>query len=67
MMLPFPLDLESLGYLLVKQMTESAAEAMWADANINITQQQILKKHLCYQFGERILFIVENKLSTDYN
>jgi hypothetical protein len=62
----FTLALESLGYPLVHLMPESAAEAMWADANINITQQQILKKHLCYQFGKRI-FIAENKLSTDCN
>jgi len=43
---------ESLGYPLVQRMTESAAEAMWADANINITQQWIFKKHLCYQLGK---------------
>jgi hypothetical protein len=47
-------------------MPESAARAMWADANINITQQWILKKHLRYQFGKRI-FIAENKLSMDCN
>jgi hypothetical protein len=34
----FTLASESLGYPLEQQMTETAAEAMWADANINITQ-----------------------------
>jgi hypothetical protein len=45
-------------------MNEAAAEAMWADANINITQQQIIKQHLRYQFGKRI-FIAGNKMSSE--
>jgi hypothetical protein len=35
----FTLALESLGDPLVQGMTETAAEAMWADANTDITQQ----------------------------
>ncbi len=42
-------------------MDEAAAEAMWADGNINITQQQIIKRHFRYHFGKRI-FIAERKL-----
>jgi hypothetical protein len=57
---------ESLGYPLVQRMTESAVEAEWADANINVTQQWILKKHLHYQFG-KVIFIAENKRSADCN
>jgi hypothetical protein len=45
-------------------MNEAAAEAMWADANINITQQRIIKRHLHYQFGKRI-FITGNKMSSE--
>ena len=60
----FTLASESLGYPLVQRMNEAAAEAMWADANINITQQRIIKRHLHYQFGKRI-FIAGNKMSSE--
>jgi hypothetical protein len=39
-------------------MDEAAAEAIWADANINTTQQQIVKWHFWYYFGKKI-FIAE--------
>ncbi len=58
----FTLASESLGYPLVQRMTEAAAQAMWADANINHTQQRILKRHLRQCFGKRI-FIPENHFS----
>jgi hypothetical protein len=45
-------------------MSEAAAETMWADANINITQQRIIKRYLRYQFGKRF-FIAENKISLE--
>jgi hypothetical protein len=46
-------------------MDEAAAEAMWADTNINTTQQQIVKMHLRYYFGKRI-FIAEKNSIGDY-
>jgi len=58
----FTLASESLGYPLVQRMTEAVAQAMWADANINHTQQRILKRHLRQCFGKRI-FIPENHFS----
>jgi hypothetical protein len=36
----FTVASESLGYLLEQQITETAAEAMWADAKIYITPQE---------------------------
>jgi hypothetical protein len=50
----------------VQHTDEAAAEAMWADANINITQPQITKRHLRYHFGKRI-FIAENKIASECN
>jgi hypothetical protein len=49
---------ETLGYPLVQRMDGAAAEAMWADANINISQQCIIKRHLRYCIGKRI-FVAE--------
>jgi hypothetical protein len=49
---------ESLGYPLVQRMDEAAAEAMWADANINTTQQRIVKRHY---FGKGIVIAEKKK------
>jgi len=62
----YTLASESLGNPLVQQMSETKAEAMWADANVNVTQQRIIKRHLRHQFGKR-LFIADRKLSYDCN
>jgi hypothetical protein len=62
----FTLALEALGYPLVQQMDETATEAMWADANINIAQQRIIKRHLRYCFGKRI-FLAEKYIASDYS
>ncbi len=62
----FTLSSESLGYPLVQCMDESAAEAMWTDESINITQQQIVKRHLRYYFGKGV-FIAENKIAFESN
>ena len=37
---------------------------MWSDANVNYTQQRIIKKHLRHHFGKRI-FIPETVFSED--
>jgi hypothetical protein len=60
----FTLASDSLGIPLVEQMDDAGAEAMWAQANVNITQQSIIKRHLCHHFGKRV-FIPEKKLSFD--
>jgi hypothetical protein len=52
---PFTLASKSLGYHLVQGMNKIAAEAMWADENINATQQCTVKRHLWYYFGKQIL------------
>lgn len=57
----FTLASEALGIPLVQRMDATNAAAMWSDANVNITQQRILKKHLKVHFGKR-LFIPENKI-----
>ena len=62
----FTLASASLGYPLVQRMNEAVAQAMWADANINHTQQRILKRHLRQCFGKRI-FIPENHISVEAN
>ena len=45
-------------------MYEASAEAMWCEANINVTQQRILKRHFRHHFGKRV-FIPENKILGD--
>ncbi len=45
-------------------MNEAAVEAVWADANINATQQHIVKRHLWYYFDKHI-FIAENKIASE--
>jgi hypothetical protein len=51
---------DELGTPLVQKLDEASAESMWSDANINITQQRILRRHLRFHFGKR-LFIPEKK------
>ena len=60
----FTLASEALGLPLVQRMDATNAAAMWSDANVNITQQRILKKHLKVHFGKR-LFIPEKVFSSD--
>jgi len=62
----FTLASEALGYPLVQRMDEVSTEAMWADANINVTQQRIIKRHLRYYFGKRI-FLAEKAIANDYS
>ena len=42
----FMLACDGLGIPLVEQMDDAGAEAMWSEANVNITQQRIVKRHL---------------------
>jgi hypothetical protein len=60
----FTLASEALGLPLVQRMDATNAAAMWSDANVNITQQRIIKKHLRVHFGKR-LFIPEKIFSAD--
>jgi hypothetical protein len=32
---------------------------MWPDANVNISQQRIIEKHLMFHFGKRLLIPVK--------
>jgi hypothetical protein len=52
----FTLASEALGLPLVEFMDAAAAEAMWFDANLNVVQQWIIRRHLKYHFG-KLLFI----------
>jgi hypothetical protein len=61
----FTLALEALGLPVVQRLDEQSTAAMWADANINYTQQRIIKKHLWLHFGKR-LFIPESTFSADH-
>lgn len=60
----FTLASEALGLPLVQRLDDASAQAMWSDANINVTQQRIIKKHLRYHFGKR-LFIPDQHISND--
>jgi hypothetical protein len=60
----FTLACNALGIPLVERMDETSAEAMWCEANINVTQQRILKRHFRHHFGKRV-FIPENKILGD--
>jgi hypothetical protein len=48
----FTLASEALGLPLVERMDAAAAEAMWSDANVNVVQQWIIRRHLKYHFGK---------------
>ena len=60
----FVLALEALGLPLVQRMDEASTEAMWCDANINVVQQRILRKHLKFHFGKRI-FLPQTQLKVN--
>jgi len=60
----FTLASEALGLPIVQRMDASSAEAMWSDANINVVQQRIIRRHLRHHFGKR-LFISENSFKED--
>jgi hypothetical protein len=62
---PFTLALEALGLPVVQRLDEKSTLAMWADANINYTQQRIIKKHLRLHFGKR-LFIPDTTFNADH-
>lgn len=57
---------EALGIPLVQHLDATSALAMWSDANLNYTQQGIIKKHLWHHFGKR-LFIPETAFQEDSN
>jgi hypothetical protein len=61
----FTLALEALGLPVVQRLDEHSTATIRADANINYTQQRIIKKHLRLHFGKR-LFIPESTLNVDH-
>ena len=40
---------------LLTIMDEVAADAMWTDANVSVTQQQMIKKYLRHMCGNRVV------------
>jgi hypothetical protein len=56
---------EALGLPLIERLDYASAQAMWSDANINVTQQRIIKKHLRFHFGKRV-FVPEKEISQDF-
>jgi len=60
----YTLASEALGLPLVGRLDDTCAQIMWSDANVNVMQQQIIKKHLQFHFGKR-LFIPEEQISKD--
>ncbi len=60
----YTLASEALGLPLVERLDDASAQAMWSDANINVTQQRIIKKHLRFHFGKR-LFIPKQQIGID--
>jgi hypothetical protein len=47
---PFTLTLHALGLPMAQCFVEKSTAAMWANANINHTQQRIIKEHLWLHF-----------------
>jgi hypothetical protein len=47
----FTLALDALGLPMAQRLDEKSTAAMWADANINHTQQRNIKKHIWQHFG----------------
>jgi hypothetical protein len=45
-----------IGLPLVERLDDASAEAMWS-ANINVTQHQTIKKHLCFFLGSACSFL----------
>jgi hypothetical protein len=60
----FILASEALGLPLVQRLDEASTEAMWSDANINVVQQRIIRRHLKYHFGKR-MFLPQMILRAD--
>jgi hypothetical protein len=60
----YTLASEALGLPLVGRLDDTSAQAMWSDANVNVTMQRIIKKHLHFHFG-RCLFTPEEHISKD--
>jgi hypothetical protein len=60
----YTLASEALGSPLVERLDDASAQAMWSNANINVTQQQIIKKHLRFHFGKHV-FVPEKEISWD--
>jgi len=56
------LSSETLELPLVMQMDEVTATAMWHDANINNTQQRVIKRHLNAPFGKRVIILEAMKV-----
>jgi hypothetical protein len=61
----FTLALDALGLPVVQRLDEKSTAAMWVDANINYTQQRIIKRHLRLLLGKR-LFIPDSKFNADH-
>jgi hypothetical protein len=61
----FTLALEALGIPIAQRLDERSTSVVWADANINYTQQRIIKKHLWLHFGKR-LFIPDSTFNIDH-
>ncbi len=55
----FTLACEALGTPFVQRLDEPSAEATWIDANINETQQQIIRWHLQFYFGKKDFYCRE--------
>jgi translation initiation factor 2 alpha subunit (eIF-2alpha) len=53
---PFTLALEALGLPVVQRLDEKSTAAMWADANINYTQQRITKEAPTAPFWETVIY-----------
>jgi hypothetical protein len=60
----FTLASEALGISLVQRLDSASTLAMWTDANVNYTQQRIIKKHLRAHFG-KCQFILNTKVEDD--
>jgi hypothetical protein len=60
----FTISSEDLGIPLVLCLDFASTLAMWSDANINYTQQHIIKKHLRMHFGKH-LFIPDSRVEED--
>jgi hypothetical protein len=62
----FRLTCESLGLPIVQHLDAASTLAMWLDANINCTQQQIIKKHLWLHLGKHLFLPVAATEDNDH-
>ena len=60
----FTLASAAIGLPIVERMDAPSAEAMWSDANVNVVQQRIIRRHLRHHFGKR-LFIPQTIFAED--